>query len=121
MVLYVHRNHKISGLLAIASLNQPELAALPRERRSPKLFDRECKKRRKRSKSVRRSLRSFKLESSNENQKYVNNRNKYKLIIKQKTQAKEEQLHKVLNNMQNWKVFRIEIRALSDTSGGRAD
>ena len=45
MVLYVHRSHKISGLLAIASLNQPELAAFSREMRSPKWFDHECKKR----------------------------------------------------------------------------
>ena len=44
---------------------------------------------------------------------YVDNRNKYKLTIKQKkAQAKKERLHKVVNNTQNLKVSWREIRAL---------
>ena len=44
----------------------------------------------------------------------MDNRNKYKLKIKQKkAQAKKELLPKVVNNLQNWKVFWSEIRALT--------
>ena len=67
---------------------------------------------------MRRSLRRFKHDSSNENRRnYVDNKNKYELIMKQnkkkKTQAKKEQLQRGVNNLQNSKVFLTEMRALT--------
>ena len=100
------------SLLKVADIFTKKITVLPRARRSRKWFDNECKKGRK---SVRQSLRKFKRDSSDENRRnYVDNRNKYKLKIKQKkAQEKKEQLDKVVNNMQNSIVLLSEIRAFS--------
>ena len=103
----------ISGtLLEVAEMFEKKITVLSRTRFSPEWFDNEYKEGRK---LVRRSLRRFKRDSSDENRKhYVDNRNKHNLIINQKKPwAKKKKLHNMANNLQNSEAFWIEMRASS--------
>ena len=109
------RFEDLSAVLEVAEMFEKKITVLSRTRLSPEWFDNEYKEGRK---LVRRSLRRFKHDSSNENRRnYVDNKNKYELIMKQnkkkKTQAKKEQLQRGVNNLQNSKVFLTEMRALT--------
>lgn len=85
---------QIQGFISDSRLKAAEFfkkktTVLSRKRLSPKWFDNECKDGRK---SVRRSLRRFKHDSSNENRRnYVDNKNKYELIMKQNKKKKHRQ------------------------------
>ena len=69
---------------------------------------------------VRRSPRRYNSDNNDDiRRNCVDNITKYKLIIKQtEAQAKKEQLHKVVNNLQNLKALMIELRSLIRTSAG---
>ena len=70
---------------------------------------------------MRRSPRRYNSDNNDDIRKKtqkncVDNINTYKLIIKQtEAQAKKEQLHKVVNNLQNLKALMIELRSLIKT------